>query len=168
MVPCGRENLDRSASGHQLREQDPVRKARGQTSTSPSTHRPCACSLPVPAPPPPHFSPLPSALVPRSSPLRYTSPSPCLPLSAKCDIHIHLCADFGEQVKLRCEPVLSLRHHTPPRFAGIIHFTVDCGEQIHFLQVSSPSRQSIKKVTQYSEIAEALRTRYANSCVLVQ
>ena len=47
--------------------------------TSPSTHTRCAYSLPTPAPPPPRSSLPPSASAPRSSPLRYTSSSSCLP-----------------------------------------------------------------------------------------
>src|SRR5580704_3519666 len=66
--------------------------------TSPSTHTPCASILPTPAPLPPRSSQPPSVSTPQSSPLRYTSSSPCLLLSPICDIHIHLCADFGEQV----------------------------------------------------------------------
>src|SRR5229473_506587 len=72
---------------------------RSSLRTWPSTHTPCASTPPTPALPPPRFSPPPSASVHQSSPLRYTSSSPCFLLSAKCDIHIHLCADFGEQVK---------------------------------------------------------------------
>src|SRR5579872_1530120 len=68
--------------------------------TSPSTHTPCASILPAPAPLPPRFFPPPSASVPQSSPLRYTSSSPCSLLQTICDIHIHRCADFGEQVNL--------------------------------------------------------------------
>jgi hypothetical protein len=46
--------------------------------TSPSTHTPYASTLPTPVLPPPRFSPPPSALALRSSPLRYTSSSTSL------------------------------------------------------------------------------------------
>src|SRR6266436_680342 len=68
--------------------------------TSPSTHTPCASTLPAPAPLPPRSSLPPSVSTLQSSPLRYTSSSPCLllPNSATCDFHIHPCAENGEQV----------------------------------------------------------------------
>src|SRR6266436_4946621 len=78
--------------------------------TSPSTHTPCASTLPAPAPLPPRSSLPPSVSTLQSSPLRYTSSSPCLllPNSATCNFHIHPCADFGEQVRNYRANLLSL------------------------------------------------------------
>src|ERR1043166_5554693 len=77
---------------------------RSSRRTWPSTRRRCASILPAPAPPPPRSCPLPSASTPRSSPLRYTSSSPCLHLhtstgpATKAENHIPLCAENGGKV----------------------------------------------------------------------
>src|SRR5229473_3187608 len=73
-------------------------RPRSSPRTWPSTRTRCACSRLVPAPPPPHYAPPPSVSTPQSSPLRYTSSSPCLPLlphSRKSENHISLCAELG-------------------------------------------------------------------------
>ena len=64
----------------------------------------CASTRPAPAPPRPPIAPPPSALTPQSSPLRYSSSSPCPLLSHRqraipeAENHNPLCAENGVKV----------------------------------------------------------------------
>jgi|HubBroStandDraft_2_1064218.scaffolds.fasta_scaffold939703_2 hypothetical protein len=69
------------------------------------------------------------------------------------------------EVPLWHSPRLARHHGTP---GGPRRVLVSRAPDRYFLHVSRPSRQSIKKVAQYSDTAEVERIRNADSCVLVQ
>src|SRR5262249_5012932 len=79
----------------------PLRLAhRHPSRTSLSRHKWCASTRPPPALLLPPIAPPPVASALQSSPLRYTSCSPCPYLPPFRLFHIHLCAEGREQVTL--------------------------------------------------------------------